>query len=119
MTTVPNTILMPGQILVSRLDTYKYAGAEPVLYRNVRDDVAEIIEAARRLGYNYYLYRGLVMQLTVETGYVGLDRYFVSFYMTNDARQNFWEASSTHTVYSKDHKHEFLRALAHNVSRRG
>lgn len=95
----------------SRSDWYDYEGLEPTLYRALEDDVSLIIGQARLLGYIYYLYPGLVVQLQPESYVVGINRYFVSFNITNDARQTFHEASGAGMVFRSHEREEFLETL--------
>jgi hypothetical protein len=81
-------------------DSYKFAANEPELYRNLKDDVSEILEACVAYGYNYYLYGGLVMQIESSHYVLNGVRYFISFTKLNDGRQMFHEASGNGTVWN-------------------
>lgn len=81
-------------------DSYKFAGQKPQLYRNIEDHVSEILAACVRLGYNYYLYGGMVMRLEVDRYLPGSTGFFISFTEMNDARQLIHEASSNAFVVS-------------------
>lgn len=79
-------------------DFYKYAGHVPTEYANLKDDVSEILEHCRDLGFNYYPYGGGVLQIQPEAYAFAFIRYFISFTTTNDGRQHFHEASGTNMV---------------------
>lgn len=106
MTTAPST----GRRM-SNTDWYEFEGLEPTLYRRLDDDFSLVLGHARLLGYNYYLFPGLVMQLQPESYLVGIDRFFVSFNIMNDARQCFHEASGAGMVFNHRERDEFIKAL--------
>lgn len=100
-------------------DHYKYAGDEPREHANLDDDVSLILEHCRDLGYDYYMYGGLVMQVQPSSYINGCARFFVSFRMTNDARQHFHEASGEGYVMNAertpDALQHFLNAMKENL----
>lgn len=100
-------------------DSYKFTPNPPVLYRNLEDDVSAILAACVQLGYHYYLYGGMVMQIEVANYTIGAQRYFISFNLHNDARQHFHEASGNSKVFNADRDENafkwFLAEMLENV----
>lgn len=102
-------------------DTYEYSKNVPTY--GFKDDVQTIIDTCRDLGYNYYTYGGMVIQLEPDhyiqnTG----ARWFVSFTELNNGRQIFHEASGNGMVINAERdldafKH-FLALMQENVDRK-
>lgn len=89
-------------------DSYKFAPNAPVLYRNLEDDVSTILTACVQLGYYYYLYGGMVIQIELAnysanySANAAHNRYFISFVLQNDGKQRFHEASSCEKVFNAE-----------------
>ena len=100
-------------------DSYKFTPNPPVLYRNLEDDVSTILAACVQLGYYYYLYGGMVMQIEVANYTIGAQRYFISFNLQNDAKQRFHEASGGDKVFNAERDEDalkwFLAEMMENV----
>lgn len=91
------------------MDSYKFTKNQPVRYRNLRDDVAEVLDFCLGNGYNYYQYGGMVLQIEPSHYRRGTTRWFISFDLYNDGYQRFHEASSgTGMVFkTEDNPHAF------------
>lgn len=100
-------------------DHYKYAGPEPTVYVNLDDDVKTVVQTCMDLGYDYYIYGGLVMQMQPSNYIYGSARFFVSFKTTNDGYQHFHEASGEGLVInagtSDNPLQDFLNAMKENL----
>jgi hypothetical protein len=99
-------------------DTYEYSKNVPTFTRD--DDARTIRDLCVALGYNYYCYGGMVMQIEPDhyiqnTG----GRWFISFTELNNGRQIFHEASGCGMVINaqrdEDAFKHFLVLMQDNV----
>jgi hypothetical protein len=101
-------------------DTYEYTKNIPTFTRD--DDAKAVRDLCLALGYNYYTYGGMVMQIEPDhyiqnTG----ARWFISFTELNNGRQIFYEASGNGMVFNAERdadafKH-YLAFLQDNVDK--
>lgn len=101
----------------SPVDSYVFTQNKPVRYRNLRDDVNEIIAHCIEYGYNYYLYGGMVMQLEPSQFRYDGYRWFVSFNLLNSGWQAFYEASGNGHVLNIQRDPDALQAFYEELKR--
>lgn len=100
-------------------DSYQFTKNVPVFGYN--DHAHRIIELCRELGYRYYMYGGMAMQIEPDHFIKGGARFFISFTELNNARQIFHEASGGGYVINvkddPDAFEHFIAVMRENVDK--